>query len=746
MALALNGTVATGFINGAASGTLASGTFTTTVANCVIVAMIATTDDGSATSGPFTVSSISGGGLTWTRRGGQTGLNSGFHQMDLECWYAIAAGTFSSAVTATFSGVAGGATITVFAFSGANTAAPFDANGSLPAQTSNLTATANAVSATISTTNANTAIIGHIFNGTGSQTSWTDNAGFSDTANIAGFSGSPNFAQAYSQGQYGIVSSVQSGVAVGFTPNSSDYLYYVDAIQAAASAAAPNDAAASRRLFTPAARGGPARGLRRTEAFPLPVTPSVALTASAKFRSVARAGVSVTTALGGRSSIDLAGRAGIFAPQPTVQIGTPQGFLFKPGAGPTWNLRGRAAFTPPPSGPTITALFGATSVAVKLLAAPQSSTHIAAASRLAVASREAMTATGGLAGRSNAAVASRETISAAAVLRAQALVQTSSRASGALSTVLAAASLLASRGGATLIGKVALGATAKIATFGRIVQPGAIALFARTVVTASARAAAVGKVALSAAVQSAAGARAGMLAKAPLAGATRTSSAGQAGAAFKVALSAATLAAAAARATSVRKTALGAATQLATSVQGRLTASMSLAAAARVGARAQAKMTGLAPLTAVAAATLIRAAARAMFSVRSPQVRRLYPRTIEVHRSRTVAGPSDNVVGLTPYSGMQQSSTSAFAGEDVLYTAIPASIQAKQTGRKKDSSLPGDAVFAPTWYIFVPKSALPKGAVRDRDIIVDDESYRYEVAQAYWNILGWRIVCIRLEA
>jgi len=24
--------------------------------------------------------------------------------------------------------------------------------------------------------------------------------------------------------------------------------------------------------------------------------------------------------------------------------------------------------------------------------------------------------------------------------------------------------------------------------------------------------------------------------------------------------------------------------------------------------------------------------------------------------------------------------------------------------------------------------------------------YRYEVAQAYWNVLGYQLVCIRLEA
>jgi hypothetical protein len=65
----------------------------------------------------------------------------------------------------------------------------------------------------------------------------------------------------------------------------------------------------------------------------------------------------------------------------------------------------------------------------------------------------------------------------------------------------------------------------------------------------------------------------------------------------------------------------------------------------------------------------------------------------------------------------------------VLFTGVPASIQSAATGRKKDSSLPQDAVFAPTWFIFVPKGALAKDSIRDRDFIIDDQGYRYEVAQ-----------------
>jgi hypothetical protein len=122
----------------------------------------------------------------------------------------------------------------------------------------------------------------------------------------------------------------------------------------------------------------------------------------------------------------------------------------------------------------------------------------------------------------------------------------------------------------------------------------------------------------------------------------------------------------------------------------------------------------------------------------------MYPRLIAVHRSITVAGSSDAIGGVG-YSGMQQS-TSNGMGETALFTGIPASIQATAAGRKKMDTLPSAAVFSPTWVIYIPLKALAKGSVRDGDTIVDDEFYRYEVGQAYWNILGHRLNTIRLES
>lgn len=124
----------------------------------------------------------------------------------------------------------------------------------------------------------------------------------------------------------------------------------------------------------------------------------------------------------------------------------------------------------------------------------------------------------------------------------------------------------------------------------------------------------------------------------------------------------------------------------------------------------------------------------------------LYPRKIEGRRLKTVAGAADSAIGLTGYSGATQSTQSGDPqGETVLFTGVPATIQATAAGRKKDGTLASDAVFAPTWEIYAPKS-LARGSVRDRDIIIDDEGYRYEVGQAEWEVLGYRLTCIRLEA
>lgn len=124
----------------------------------------------------------------------------------------------------------------------------------------------------------------------------------------------------------------------------------------------------------------------------------------------------------------------------------------------------------------------------------------------------------------------------------------------------------------------------------------------------------------------------------------------------------------------------------------------------------------------------------------------IYSRTIDVHRARTVAGGTPNI-GLTSYSGMAQANVSAAMGEDVIATGIPCSIQDQGMGRVKGQGLlPSDAPGPGQWKCYIPFEGAAKGSIKDRDILVDDEGVRYQVSQASWDRLGWRIVCIRLES
>jgi len=124
----------------------------------------------------------------------------------------------------------------------------------------------------------------------------------------------------------------------------------------------------------------------------------------------------------------------------------------------------------------------------------------------------------------------------------------------------------------------------------------------------------------------------------------------------------------------------------------------------------------------------------------------LYPRTVDIHRSETVAGGSPNI-GLLGYSGMAQGVGSGTLGETVIATGVPCSIQAKGMGRVKGQGLlPGDAPGPGQWAIYMPVTAVPKKTIQDRDILIDDEGVRYQISMAAWAPLGYQLIGIRLEA
>lgn len=122
----------------------------------------------------------------------------------------------------------------------------------------------------------------------------------------------------------------------------------------------------------------------------------------------------------------------------------------------------------------------------------------------------------------------------------------------------------------------------------------------------------------------------------------------------------------------------------------------------------------------------------------------IYIRTVSVSRMKNVAGPTD-AIGSVGYSGAEQGV--GVEGETVLLTGLPASIQLGAAGRtNKGTELPGDAIARPVWNIFIPASAIAQYSIRDRDILTDDEGYRYEVGANYYTQLGYQLSTIRQEA
>ena len=138
MALALEGTPK--HVNSGSGSSVALPAFTTTVATQVFIAV---------TVNSATVSSITGGSLTWTKRK-STGQGS-----PVELWTAPAASALSSVVfTVNLSISSSFCTCDVFAFSGNDTSTIWDGNASVPASQT----TADPIAET--TNNANDVLIG----------------------------------------------------------------------------------------------------------------------------------------------------------------------------------------------------------------------------------------------------------------------------------------------------------------------------------------------------------------------------------------------------------------------------------------------------------------------------------------------------------------------------------------------------------------------------------------------------------
>jgi hypothetical protein len=166
MALAIHGTpVNTHDTSGTATTIAAS--ITTSVSNTIIIAVVA--GYNSLVGGTLkTVSGVSGGGLTWAKRSGQSmHTTSGSTNLDvgLEVWWAKATGTLTAqSITATFNAAPNQrCDILVFAVSGSNNlSAPWDINASIPTSAQSSGNTLSLPSRGITTSATNSMLLGFL--------------------------------------------------------------------------------------------------------------------------------------------------------------------------------------------------------------------------------------------------------------------------------------------------------------------------------------------------------------------------------------------------------------------------------------------------------------------------------------------------------------------------------------------------------------------------------------------------------
>src|SRR5215469_14338380 len=104
----------------------------------------------------------------------------------------------------------------------------------------------------------------------------------------------------------------------------------------------------------------------------------------------------------------------------------------------------------------------------------------------------------------------------------------------------------------------------------------------------------------------------------------------------------------------------------------------------------------------------------------------LYPRVVAIHRPGQEPG-----IGLQPYSGLGTTPGTASLQEQVIASGIPANIDPRGLGRVKGLGLlPADAPGPGQWRITLPAGAVADGAIKDRDILIDDLGYRYLISQS----------------
>lgn len=189
-------------------------TLSTTLTNDIIVVLGSCESAGGAVS----VSSVSGGGLTWARRGTTFQYSNATPGGHIDVFWALAPSALSSTViTLTLSGTTDDCSAVAFGVNGANTTTPWDTNVSIPATASSAGSATPSVGG-VSTTSANTMLLGFFGQGNGAApTSPTAGTGYAlvDPTNGCAPNGSGSFSSNACV-QFQVVSSTQASVTVAF--------------------------------------------------------------------------------------------------------------------------------------------------------------------------------------------------------------------------------------------------------------------------------------------------------------------------------------------------------------------------------------------------------------------------------------------------------------------------------------------------------------------------------------------------
>lgn len=110
----------------------------------------------------------------------------------------------------------------------------------------------------------------------------------------------------------------------------------------------------------------------------------------------------------------------------------------------------------------------------------------------------------------------------------------------------------------------------------------------------------------------------------------------------------------------------------------------------------------------------------------------MYAFKISISRPAT-----NNTIGAVDYQVLEENE------ETLIISGVAANIQQYAVTKKQAADLPGDIYVGMRWRIFF---FLPKGTVKDNDIITDeDDGTRYQVTAAYWNSMGYNCKCERLQ-